>query len=690
MTVSSGFFNSVNHDRLYDAEQLSSIFDGIIIDGVYENYGEAFMVTANPDANSSVIIGTGRAWFDHTWTVNDSQFAMQLDPPNGLITRKDAIVIDIDRTQSVRKNSIKYITGGSDGGYPTLVNETLHKQYPIAYITRPAGEPAPIVQSNIEITVGGGECPIVTGILDAQNLENLWQQLDDEFNTWWDGIKDTLDENTVTNLTNRITALEEAVSGDNAMAGLLEKAIADKFAIGDYGLQIRSIQYNGYDYNNRTDSPKDNNKHGISNDNYYSYRTDPDPIVTLLPDKKVLMMYWTGPGAGLDNNNNVHDLWVEIRSTEGVATRNSYDFSVPPAYSDGSYTYTHLNRPAGYVRNVFLGASISSYPVKIYLGAERTEQYWKSSTRMYVACFYVVTVTIYSDGSIAISQGSPVYSSRVGSNNFIGVANAVRRSDGTKYVVYVKEPSSSAGGGYGKTDGVCYKINSDYTISTPVKSSNYAYASYGTYFPNTRIFEYNGKICVPAIEQIKAAAWCYVDPTTLQSEGYDTAYNHGNKQPEGWSADPYVVDYRSEIYDISEQNGVRFRKVEPGDESTGEYEKVSNYFCGASNLGGSLPEGSYSAVKDSNNRLWGVGPGGEQIAIGTNGGAAILKAKKSSVSINFDKNVKWLKGYTSDDSGSVYLFADRSLVDVGVYKYDTGFSEQYYSGASVIYIDKEN
>ena len=44
MAVSSGFFDSVNHDRLYNADQVSSMFDGLILDGVYENMGEAFAI----------------------------------------------------------------------------------------------------------------------------------------------------------------------------------------------------------------------------------------------------------------------------------------------------------------------------------------------------------------------------------------------------------------------------------------------------------------------------------------------------------------------------------------------------------------------------------------------------------------------------------------------------------------------
>ena len=211
MTVSSGFFNSVNHDRLYDAEQLSSIFDGIIIDGVYENVGDAFMITAYPDANNTVIVGTGRAWFDHTWTKNDSQYSLTIASPSVAFSRIDAIVLDVDKRKSIRKNSIQYIQGiiGEIAAKPSLIHEELHNQYPLAYITVPAGSDSVISQSQIENMVGTEECPVVTGILEAQNLDNLWAQLDSEFNEWWDGIRDILDENTVTMLQNQIDEINE-------------------------------------------------------------------------------------------------------------------------------------------------------------------------------------------------------------------------------------------------------------------------------------------------------------------------------------------------------------------------------------------------------------------------------------------------------------------------------------------------
>ena len=62
MSLTSGFFNSVNQDRRYNAEQMSAIFDGVINDGVFANIGTAFEVKAS--SGYTVNIGIGRAWFN--------------------------------------------------------------------------------------------------------------------------------------------------------------------------------------------------------------------------------------------------------------------------------------------------------------------------------------------------------------------------------------------------------------------------------------------------------------------------------------------------------------------------------------------------------------------------------------------------------------------------------------------------
>lgn len=207
MTISSGFFNSVNHDRLYDAEQFGSLFDGIINDGVYEHVGDAFEVTPNSDVNDSVIVGTGRAWFNHTWILNNAQYSITLNSPNLVAPRYDAIVLDIDRRDSVRKNSIVVVEGtpASDPQYPSMVNEELHSQYPIAYIRMNPGNSDIISASDITYNVGKSSCPLVTGPLEVINDDNFFSQmnasftefkndLDQEFTTWFEGIKELIED----------------------------------------------------------------------------------------------------------------------------------------------------------------------------------------------------------------------------------------------------------------------------------------------------------------------------------------------------------------------------------------------------------------------------------------------------------------------------------------------------------------
>lgn len=219
MTISSGFFNSVNHDRLYNSEQISSIFDGVINDGVYEHVGSAFSVTPNADLNDSVIVGVGRAWFDHTWIFNDSAYSITLNPPNLVAPRYDALVFDIDRRDSVRKNTIMVVEGTPSGDpeYPTMIKEELHKQYPFAYVLLKPGDSKIISSENITYNVGSLDCPLVTGPLEVINDENFFKQmnasfnsfkdeLDEEFTVWFDGIKELIDDLNLgnINLTNSV------------------------------------------------------------------------------------------------------------------------------------------------------------------------------------------------------------------------------------------------------------------------------------------------------------------------------------------------------------------------------------------------------------------------------------------------------------------------------------------------------
>lgn len=193
MSVSSGFFNSLNGDRKYNAAQMSAIFDGLIIDGVFASIGTAFAVKAA--GGLTVNVGIGKAWFDHTWTVNDSILPMTAPEAEVLLDRIDAVVLEVNGTESVRENTIKFVKGNpsSAPSRPTLTNEGNVHQYPLCYIYRKYGT-AVINQADITPMVGTESTPFVTGILQIISLDELLGKWQDELDRFTDARSKEVDD----------------------------------------------------------------------------------------------------------------------------------------------------------------------------------------------------------------------------------------------------------------------------------------------------------------------------------------------------------------------------------------------------------------------------------------------------------------------------------------------------------------
>lgn len=199
MSFASGFFNSIDHDRLYDATDISRLFDGLIRDGIFASIGDCLVVKQSNQMN--VTVGTGRAWFNHTWSYNDALYPVTIPPSEILMDRIDAVVLEINSVESVRANSIKLIKGtpSSTPAKPSLTNNKEFHQYPLAYVTV-GKEVTSIRQADIENCVGTSVCPFVTGILEVISIEQLIPQWKDilnrfveentaNFNTWMNGEK---------------------------------------------------------------------------------------------------------------------------------------------------------------------------------------------------------------------------------------------------------------------------------------------------------------------------------------------------------------------------------------------------------------------------------------------------------------------------------------------------------------------
>ena len=110
----------------------------------------------------AIIVKSGKAWFNNTWTLNDSNFGLIIANSDLILPRIDTVVLEINAALASRTNTIKVITGTPNAVPvpPTLTNTAELHQYPLAYVSVSAGATS-IVNANITQLVGTVNCPYV-------------------------------------------------------------------------------------------------------------------------------------------------------------------------------------------------------------------------------------------------------------------------------------------------------------------------------------------------------------------------------------------------------------------------------------------------------------------------------------------------------------------------------------------------
>jgi len=212
MTVKYGFYNSLAGDRVYSAEDISGLFEGIITDGIFQPVGGWFVVSAV--SGMSIKAAPGRAWFNNTWISSDADFGMTVATAHLVLNRIDTVVIEINKNTGVRANSIKIITGtpASVPVPPTLSDSGGIYQYPLADIYVGVGVSS-INTGNITNRIGADkDTPFVTGIVDVIDVTEFFAQFEYDFTVWFQNLQDELDSNQAANLQSQIDDIEAVLT----------------------------------------------------------------------------------------------------------------------------------------------------------------------------------------------------------------------------------------------------------------------------------------------------------------------------------------------------------------------------------------------------------------------------------------------------------------------------------------------
>ena len=213
MDLKCGFFNAVNNDRKYTAEDMNYPYNRIISNGIVCDNVDSSGFQVLPSFGLTIIIKKGFGLFGGKWGELERDMSFPFITPHVTLDKIYSIVVVCNKSSSTRKVFINGKSGdpATNPVPPTLTRNDSVMEYRLAniYVKANATE---ITQADITDTRASSDCGFVTNLLQNSNIsstfagwqaqferwladnsievEKLTTQLDNEFDTWSNAKKE--------------------------------------------------------------------------------------------------------------------------------------------------------------------------------------------------------------------------------------------------------------------------------------------------------------------------------------------------------------------------------------------------------------------------------------------------------------------------------------------------------------------
>lgn len=192
MSEKSGFFNATEtsegvYDKVYDAEDFAQYFALFVGNGVFLNPSNQLKV--EPKTGLTVTVKAGKAFIDGYWYELDEDMDITLSANGTSNAINDVIVCTLNKStrtiSTVKKENVSSVLPVNNGTIHELV---------LAIVSIGVGVSSLTVSNITDTRPDNTYCGFVGALIEQVDFGNLFNQMESQFNDWFNDMKGQLTE----------------------------------------------------------------------------------------------------------------------------------------------------------------------------------------------------------------------------------------------------------------------------------------------------------------------------------------------------------------------------------------------------------------------------------------------------------------------------------------------------------------
>lgn len=196
-TVRSGFYDALDSDRVYSADDMNRPYKRVVSNGVFatpKGIPSTDLQVVAAGSGMQIIVKAGEGIFGDKWFENPSDINITVPVNTNTVPRIDSVIVQIDKRIGGREGNIVYRTGtpSSRPSAPAINTVTNVIEYRLANIRVEASADT-ITAGVITDRRGSADCPWVTSLIYQVDTSTLYDQYKAAYDEYFDKEKEQWD-----------------------------------------------------------------------------------------------------------------------------------------------------------------------------------------------------------------------------------------------------------------------------------------------------------------------------------------------------------------------------------------------------------------------------------------------------------------------------------------------------------------